>query len=100
MEFDNSLNSIILCITEELQRAERKHPEWPTDPVHAAAILSEESGELVRSVLRWNYENKSFFEMQDEAIQVGAMAVRFLLNLDYYKKTKPQTVARANNGRN
>lgn len=36
---------IILAIGHELESAKKKFPEWPTDKIHAAAIVAEECGE-------------------------------------------------------
>lgn len=41
--------SLYYDIADEVDRATSKHPNWPDDAVHAAAILAEETGELVRS---------------------------------------------------
>jgi hypothetical protein len=35
-------------ILAEVKRAETLHPHWPPDPIHGAAIVSEESGEAQR----------------------------------------------------
>ena len=72
----------------EMKRAERKHPGWPTDPVHAAAVLQEEAGELVQAALQFTYEGGSAEHMREEAVQVGAMALRFLLNA-YAMQSRP-----------
>jgi NTP pyrophosphatase (non-canonical NTP hydrolase) len=74
------------AIKAELARAEEKWPEWPEDPVHAAAVVVEEAGELMRASLRYTYEDKHMVEMVDEAVQVGAMAVRFINNIMAFKK--------------
>ena len=42
---------IIKLILDELERAEKKYTIWPSDPVHAGAIVAEESGELTRATL-------------------------------------------------
>lgn len=78
----------IFLIETELQLAKSKFPTWHTDPIHAASVVAEEAGELVRAALRLTYENGSFHEMKREAAQVGAMAVRFLENLSVYEKRK------------
>ena len=65
----------------ELEAAERKFPAFPTDPVHAAAILQKEAGELMQASLHFTYEKGSREAMRKEAVQMGAMALRFLLNL-------------------
>jgi len=74
-------DEVVDKILEELARAEEKHPTWPTDLIHAGAIVAEESGELTRATLNHVYENDSGQNMLDEAVQVGAMAIRFLKNL-------------------
>lgn len=75
-------------IYEELSRARSKHPDWPTDPVHAVTVLAEEAGELQRAVLQAYYEGGSIDEVRKEAIQTGAMVLRFLENLGRYEWPK------------
>lgn len=73
-------------VYEELAKATKKFPEWPTDPLHALSILGEEFGELTKDVLQMCYEphktNKE--NVRIEAIQTAAMALRFLASLDKY----------------
>jgi hypothetical protein len=38
-------------IAQELAKAEAKHPNWPTNLIKQAAIVSEEAGELIRATL-------------------------------------------------
>jgi hypothetical protein len=73
--------NVIMEIGCELEAAERKFPAFPIDPIHAAAILQEEAGELVQAALQFTYENGNFEAMRKEAVQTGAMALRFLLNM-------------------
>jgi NTP pyrophosphatase (non-canonical NTP hydrolase) len=70
----------------ELAKAEAKHPEWPTDPLHAIAIIGEEFGELTQAVLQVTYEpGKSLItDVRREAVQTAAMALRFLQSMDAY----------------
>ena len=70
----------------ELANATKKYPEWPTDPLHALAIVGEEFGELTKDVLQFSYEpNKTSAEnVRSEAIQTAAMALRFIESLDQY----------------
>lgn len=81
----------------ELEAAERKFPGWPTDPVHAAAVLQEEAGELVRASLQFTYKNGDLSAMRREAVQTGAMALRFLLNLTVMKSRPSDQVERVSN---
>lgn len=67
-------------VIRELEHACIQHPSWPKDPVHAAAVVAEESGELVQSVLQQVYEPHKGGNPIKEAVQTAAMAVRFLEN--------------------
>ena len=73
---------IIRAILSELERAKSKFEYWPYDPIHAASIVAEESGELVRATLRHVYEEGPEDEIQTEAIQTAAMCIRFLEAFD------------------
>ena len=72
---------IINELLVELEKAEAKYPEWPKDIIHQAAIVNEESGELIRAALNCAYHGEPKDEMIREAIQTGAMAIRFLKNI-------------------
>jgi len=82
-------NAIELLLAE-LNRAERLHPQWPADEVHAAAVVAEEAGELVQAALNHHYWKPGmpdcYFndpaKMRTEAIHTGAMALRFLINME------------------
>lgn len=68
----------------ELAKAMRKFPTWPSDPLHALAVLGEEFGELTKAVLQSVYEPDKVKpdELRTEARQTAAMALRFLMSLD------------------
>lgn len=51
----HNIEEIMGCIWKELDRAQSLHPRWPADIVHAAGIVAEESGELIRAALRYSY---------------------------------------------
>lgn len=70
---------------EELLEAEEKFPGWPMDVIHAAAIATEEKGELLKAAIDFYYGRGTREKMLKEAVQVGAMAMRFLINLDDYR---------------
>ena len=78
---------IIDEITEEIGFALIKFPSWPTDPIHAAGIVAEESGEIMKACLEATYEpEKSNLEdARKEAIQTAAMAIRFIYGMDKYR---------------
>jgi NTP pyrophosphatase (non-canonical NTP hydrolase) len=60
------------------KRRPRNFPIWPTDPLHAVAILNEEVGELNQAILQTIYEPEKSdkYDVRDEAIQAGAMVIR------------------------
>jgi hypothetical protein len=74
-------------IYDEIEKAITKFPLWPTDPLHAVAIVGEELGELNRAIVQVIYEpgKASVDDVRTEAIQTAAMAIRFVRSLDKYK---------------
>jgi hypothetical protein len=87
----NKLDRIYSEINDELRRATNKFPTWPSDPLHAVGIIGEEFGELSQATLQCVYEphKSDTFDIRCEAIQVAAMAIRFLMSLDRYTFAKP-----------
>lgn len=77
---------IISMVIAELKRAEKKFPKWPDNLIECAAIVGEESGELIRASLQYKYQNGNIESMREEAVQVAAMGIRFLKNLRQEKK--------------
>lgn len=75
--------NVINEVMDELRKAVSKFPSWPTDPFHALAIIGEEFGELQQSFLKANYEGADKADRR-EAIQLAAMALRFLIHWDDY----------------
>lgn len=84
----SALSAPLAAVLAELERAEAKFPLWPTDPLHALAVLGEEFGELTREALQVSYREKgsaSVETVRKEAVQTAAMALRFLASLDRYE---------------
>lgn len=83
----STFTQIVDEVAIEMSKAVTKFPKWPTDPLHAIAILGEEYGELNKAVLQNTYEphKTSVDEIRMEAIQTAAMAIRFLMSLETYK---------------
>jgi len=73
-------------VQAELARATKKFPTWPTDPLHALAVLGEEFGELTKDMLQLTYEphKTSRENVRKEAIQTAAMALRLAMSLPVY----------------
>ena len=83
----------IKLIIEELERAEDKFPGFPVDPIHALAVVQEEVGETQKAILQAIYEpgKSDMHDVRNEAVQMAAMSVRFLLNIHNYEfKKSPQ----------
>ncbi|WP_198432497.1 hypothetical protein [Burkholderia ubonensis] len=74
-------------VFNEIDRAIRKFPTWPTDPLHAVAVLGEEFGELTKAMLQHTYEphKSTRDDVRTEAIQTAAMALRLIASLDRYE---------------
>ena len=85
------MEELISEVFSELRRAEGKHPSFPTDPLHAVAIVGEEFGELTKAVLQQTYEphKQESDAVKKEAIQTAAMALRFLFNLENLQFNRP-----------
>ena len=75
-------------VRAELERATAKFPTWPSDPLHALAVLGEEFGELTKAMLQHTYEphkRVTAEDIRDEAIQTAAMALRLAMSLPCYQ---------------
>lgn len=75
------VQAAILLIRQELNRAIAKFP--PMQSAHEGyAILVEEVEELWHEVKQSQKFNNQF-ELRDEAVQVAAMSIRFLIDICY-----------------
>ena len=84
------VDDTMAAIMAEVERATRKFPTWPTDPLHAVAVVNEEVGELNKALVQAIYEpHKSTHEdVATEAIQAAAMTYRFVASLRRYTYDK------------
>ena len=72
---------ILNKINDEIKRAEALHPEWPSDLCEQVLVVSEEMGEAQKAVLQFvQGEVLTDENIDEEMIQVAAMAVRFLMH--------------------
>ena len=62
----------------ELSRARMMFPWWPKDLVHAAVIVAEEAGEVLKAAneIRWQHKSTNQDDLRKEIIQTMAMCVR------------------------
>lgn len=83
----DALSQAARDVLNEVERATRKFPTWPTDPLHAIAVLGEEFGELTKDMLQLTYEphKTSAANVRTEALQTAAMALRLFMSLDRYE---------------
>ena len=82
------MDAILESVITELDMARAKWPDWPVDPVHAAAVVSEEAGELVQAANDFCYSGGDSERMRSEAVQTVAMGLRFLAGLAMYERRK------------
>lgn len=75
------MDKAISEIFVELRRAEEKHPGYPQDNIHRAAILGEEAGEVLRAAVQLRYECGDRATLRKEIVHTAAMAYRFLFAL-------------------
>ena len=73
---------VVRMVLYELDRAEKLHPHWPKDIVHAAAVVGEESGELTQASLDLYNGKGSGYDVIKEAIQTAAMGIRLVINFN------------------
>lgn len=65
-------------IQQELERAEKKHPDFPKDMFQQLAIMQEEAGEVTKAVLHYHYEGGTLEDVCEELVQTAAMCMRML----------------------
>lgn len=82
-----TLFEVSSLVNEEMAKAIAKFPTWPTDPLHALAVLGEEYGELNKAMLQLVYEphKTNAEEVRKEAVQCAAMALRLLWSIEKYQ---------------
>ena len=78
------MRTLVECLADVMREYElvlEKHPDFPSDVIHQAAVMDEESGETIQAALQFVYEGGSIEKVRKEAAQTGAMAMRVLMNL-------------------
>ena len=73
--------TILIEIMCEVERAERKYPDWPSCNVKRAAIILEEAGELIREANQLDEGKGSITNLRTETIQTAATCIRMLKSL-------------------
>lgn len=65
----------------ELASARKRYPAWPTDIVHATAVMTEEANEALKSAneVRWGHKITTLADVRKEVIQTIAMCLRLVV---------------------
>lgn len=89
MMSDERVARAVTAALVELARAEQMHPVWPVDVLHQIAILQEKVGTAQMAAndvaFRGKYPDRANHQqsLRCELVQVGAMAIRCLINLEH-----------------
>jgi NTP pyrophosphatase (non-canonical NTP hydrolase) len=65
-------------IQQELERAEDKHLDFPSDMFRQVAIINKEAGEVTKAVLDYYYGNGPLEDIKKELRQTAAVCMRML----------------------
>jgi hypothetical protein len=68
-------------ILAEYARACAKFPTWPANLAEAATVFAEEAGETVKAAAEAWWTGGDRLEVEKEAIQAAAMAIRLIVGL-------------------
>ena len=73
----------LVAIVSELEQVEREYPDWPENEVDAAKIISDKAAKLLSasSTHSWKEQRDNNLVL-NEAVQTGAMVLRFLLGIE------------------
>lgn len=79
----------LLAVVQELERARSLHPNWPTCRFEQVAVITEELGEVAQAAIDHRTAERrgdaslgeAMAHMRGEAVQLAAMAIRFLESL-------------------
>lgn len=80
---------VILQVITALHKEEIEQPNWPSDIIHASAIVNAQAGYLTNAAIDYEYKyegednDKQLSKIKNEAAFTAAQAIRLLLA---YKK--------------
>ncbi len=70
---------VVKLVIHQLSRAVKKHPAFPTDIVHIAAVVTEEAGEVAKAANHCYESNESIFNVEGELQHTAATCLRAML---------------------
>lgn len=73
--------TVYIEIANEIEKAEIKHPDWPTDVIYALSIMIEEAGEAMRAAVQFQLEGGDIRNVRKELLETAAMCVRAIEHL-------------------
>lgn len=82
---------IIADVCSEVEKSEVYYPGFPLDAVHAAGMVTEAAGALMKASFLWAYDGHDPQEIRQEAINTGAMAIRLLIHIHELKARMSET---------
>lgn len=75
---DPDMQFIFDLVVEEMNKAITKHPQWPSNVVEMAAIVTEEAGEVIREANHIREGIGSIEDVRKELIHTAGTAIRML----------------------
>ncbi len=86
-------SKIFSAIQKEFDQAILEQPRWSLDATQAGAMLMDKAGELMQATTDFHEGTSrragdmatSRQQMQEEAVKVGVMVLRFLLHIPFYE---------------
>jgi len=79
--------AILIAVLAEMNRAQQKHPKWPSDIIYMDQIINEEKGEATRAAVQYVMEGGSISELKTELVQTAATILRMLNTINDYSET-------------
>jgi hypothetical protein len=73
------------AVINELEKAKKKHPNFPNDRIHQVNIMLEEAGEVSKAINEFAWNEGSINDVAEELIQTAAMCYRILETIQSYK---------------
>lgn len=77
---------ILFEILNEIDRAEIKHPVWPTDNIKRVAIVNCEAGEALKEAVKISEGKGSLENLETELIQTAGTCIRMIKAMRADKK--------------
>ena len=69
---------VMHSLYQEIERAESKHPGWPTDPLVGLSVISKEMGEANQAAIEHTFRQAPDDDIRKEVEHIACTAIRFL----------------------